>query len=471
MKKNQARVDVQRPWLAMMSMMIGAFVGMLSETSLNIALPQLMGSFHINSGSVQWLVTGYMLVIGIILPFSSLLTKWFTTRQLVITGLIDFIIGAIVAAVAPNFTILLIGRMIQGLGTGLILPLMFTVAMLIFPPHKMGSAMGVCALVIMLAPAIGPTVTGIILGQLSWNWIFWMFVPFLVIALGFALKFLPNVGRITKPHIDVLSIIESIVGFAALVMGVSFASDYGWGAPMVLILLAIGIVVLILYAYRQLHIKEPVINLKVFRKSAFAQGALCVMLDFAIILSAMYLLPQYLQRGLLIPVALTGIIMLPGGIINAMVSAFAGRLFDSLGAKKPAITGFLIAIIGIVMLIFSSPNSAIAYIIGAHIILMIGCPLAMSPAQTHALNALQGPESADGSTILNTMQQIIGAVATALATSFLSLGQSAYHGVNKAAQFTNGVHFGLYFTLVLAVLGLIIAFFLNPETSSQDFNK
>ncbi|MBA1393014.1 MFS transporter, partial [Lactobacillus sp. XV13L] len=313
--------------------------------------------------------------------------------------------------------------------------------------------------------------TGIILGQLSWNWIFWMFVPFLVIALGFALKFLPNVGRITKPHVDILSIIESIVGFAALVMGVSFASDYGWGAPMVLILLAVGIVVLILYAYRQLHIKEPVINLKVFRKSAFAQGALCVMLDFAIILSAMYLLPQYLQRGLLIPVALTGIIMLPGGIINAMVSAFAGRLFDSLGAKKPAITGFLIAIIGIVMLIFSSPNSAIAYIIGAHIILMIGCPLAMSPAQTHALNALQGPESADGSTILNTMQQIIGAVATALATSFLSLGQSAYHGVNKAAQFTNGVHFGLYFTLVLAVLGLIIAFFLNPETSSQDFNK
>ncbi|MBA1393151.1 MFS transporter, partial [Lactobacillus sp. XV13L] len=143
MKKNQARVDVQRPWLAMMSMMIGAFVGMLSETSLNIALPQLMGAFHINSGSVQWLVTGYMLVIGIILPFSSLLTKWFTTRQLVITGLIDFIIGAIVAAVAPNFTILLIGRMIQGLGTGLILPLMFTVAMLIFPPHKMESAMGV----------------------------------------------------------------------------------------------------------------------------------------------------------------------------------------------------------------------------------------------------------------------------------------------------------------------------------------
>lgn len=468
MNKNQARVQVQKPWLAMLSMMIGAFVGMLSETSLNIALPQLMQAFQINSGTVQWLVTGYMLVIGIILPFSSLLTKWFTTRQIVITGLVSFIIGALIAALATSFGILLLGRMIQGLGTGLVLPLMFTVAMLIFPPHKMGSAMGVCALVIMLAPAIGPTMTGIILGKLSWQWIFWLFIPFLVIALGFAITGLPNVGKITKPKIDLLSLLESIIGFACLVMGVSFASDFGWQAPLVLILLVLGIVVLIFYVYRQLHLSTPIINLRVFQKAAFTQGALCVMLDFAIILSAMYLLPQYLQRGLLLPVALTGIIMLPGGIINACVSAFAGRLFDSWGAKKPAISGFIIAIIGIVMLIFSHSDSAVGYIITAHIILMIGCPLAMSPAQTHALNALSGPQSADGSTILNTMQQIIGAVATALATSFLSWGQHSYHGVNQAARFTNGVHFGLYFTLILAIIGLLIAVTLKPEAKSED---
>ena len=468
MKKNQARVNVKRPWFAMTSMMIGAFVGMLSETSLNIALPQLMKTFQINSGSVQWLVTGYMLVIGIILPFSSLLTKWFTTRQIVITGLLDFIIGAVIAALAPSFTILLIGRMIQGLGTGLILPLMFTVAMLIFPPHKMGTAMGVCALVIMLAPAIGPTITGIILGKLAWNWIFWFFIPFLLIALICAIAGLPNVGQITKPKVDLLSLLESIIGFSCLVMGVSFASDLGWGSPAVLMMLVIGIIVLVLYAYRQLHLEQPIINLHVFKKVAFAQGAIGVMLDFAIILSAMYLLPQYLQRGLLLPVALTGIIMLPGGIINAIVSAFAGRLFDSLGAKKPAVAGFAIAVMGIIMLIFSSSKSTIAYVIAAHIILMIGCPLAMSPVQTHALNALQGPESADGSTILNTMQQIIGAVATALATSFLSLGQNAYHGMDKAAQFTNGVHFGLYFTLALALAGLILALTLKTEDATAD---
>lgn len=378
-----------------------------------------MKSFQLNSGTIQWLVTGYMLVIGVILPFSSLLTKWFSTRQIVIIGLLDFIFGVIIAATAPNFIILLIGRMIQGLGTGLILPLMFTVAMLIFPPYKMGTAMGVCALVIMLAPAIGPTITGIILGKLTWNWIFWFFMPFLVVALICAIIGLPNTGKITRPKIDILSLLESVVGFASLVMGVSFASNMGWTAPTVLLMLAIAVIILILYVYRQLHLEQPIINLRVFKKLAFAQGAICVMLDFAIILSAMYLLPQYLQRGLLLPVALTGIVMLPGGIINALVSAFAGRLYDSVGAKIPAVLGFTIAIIGLIMLIFSNPTSSIIYVIVTNIIIMIGCPLAMSPAQTHALNALKGAESADGSTILNTMQQIIGAVATALATSFL----------------------------------------------------
>lgn len=468
MKKMDAIVKVHRPWLVMSSMLIGTFVGMLSETSLNIALPQLMQAFSVGASQVQLLVTGYMLVIGIILPFSSILTKWFTTRQIVVFGLAAFIIGAVVSATAQNFAILLTGRMIQGLGTGLILPLMFTVAMLIFPPQKLGAAMGVCALVIMLAPAIGPTLTGIILGAFTWNFVFWLFVPFLVIALVLAIFALKNVGQITKPHVDLLSIIESVVGFSTLVMGVSLASGLGWSSPIVLGLLVIGIVVLVLYARRQLNLTVPVLNLHVFNKRAFALGAISVMLDFAIILSAMYLLPQYLQRGLSLSVALTGMIMLPGGIINAVVSAFAGRLYDSFGAKKPAVAGFIIALIGIVMLIFSNDKSSLAYVVAAHIVLMIGCPLAMSPAQTHALNALQGPESADGSTILNTMQQIVGALATALSTSFLSLGQAAYQGSSHAAAFTNGVHYGLYFTLVLTIIGIIVAFNFGTRTPSHD---
>ncbi len=456
MASSRPRVIVKHPALAMVSMLVGAFVGMFSETSLNIALPSLMASLGITTATAQWLVTGYMLVIGVVLPLNSLITKWFTTRQVVIFGLSDFLVGAIIAALAPSFPILLFGRMIQGIATGLILPLMFTVAMQVFSPAKIGAAMGACAMVIMFAPAIGPTLTGLILAKLSWHWIFWAFVPFLVIALIFALTSLENVGQLTKPKIDVLSILTSVVGFASVVTAVSFASSHGWGSPLVLGLLLFGIIVLAAYAYRQVHIDSPILNLKIFAIPAFRAGALMVMLDFGIILSAMYILPMYMQKGLLLPVAMTGIIMLPGGVVNALVSAVSGRLFDNFGAKWLTRLGFLIAIIGSIMLLTTGAHTAVMFVIAAHIVLMIGCPLAMSPAQTHALNALAGPTSGDGSTIMNTMQQIVGAISTALATSLLGIGQAASH-LGAQGAFTAGVHVAIYLPLALAVIALIIA--------------
>ncbi|GIP69942.1 hypothetical protein AWA1501_21050 [Lactiplantibacillus pentosus] len=202
--KQQARVPVAHPMLAMMGMLIGGFVGMFSETSLNIALPQLMAQLHVTTATVQWLVTGYMLMIGIVLPLSSLITKWFTTRQVILFALIDFAVGAIISASAPGFGVLLFGRMIQGIATGLILPLMFTVAMQIFPPYKLGAAMGMVGLVIMFAPAVGPTLAGVVLGVASWRWIFWIFIPFLIIAFLFAVTSLKNIAPVTRPKIDFL---------------------------------------------------------------------------------------------------------------------------------------------------------------------------------------------------------------------------------------------------------------------------
>lgn len=461
---NTAIVEVDRPWLAMSSMLIGAFVGMLSETSLNIALPTLGRVFSVGTGTLQWLVTGYMLMIGIVLPFSSLISKWFSTRQIIIFALADFTVGASISGFANSFGMLLFGRMIQGIGTGLILPLMFTVAMLIFPPKKLGLAMGINALVIMFAPAIGPTVTGIVLGALSWRAVFFMFAIILLVGLLFAFIGLKNVSRITRPKIDLPSVLGSVIGFSSIVAGTSLASEAGWTSPRVLGLLAVGIIVLVLYAGRQLKLDEPVLNLRVFAKPAFRTGAILVMIDFGIILSAMYLMPQFIQNAMMLPVAMTGLIMLPGGIVNALVSAFAGRMYDRMGAKLLARLGFVIALIGVLMFCFSDAKSSLAYVIAAHVVLMI----AMSPSQTHALNALAGPESADGSTIMNTLQQIVGAIATALATSFLAMGQAAFPASSEAFRFEHGVRYGFCFTLALALIGFIVSLRLKDRTQSED---
>lgn len=465
---SHARVETKHPYLVMMGLYLGAFIGMFSETSLNIALPALSEMFGIDTALTQWMVVGYMLMIGIVLPFVSMLMKWFPVRKLTVFALSTFLVGSLISGFAPNFTVLLTGRVIQGIGTGIVLPMMFAMVLEVFPPYKIGAAMGFTALIIMFAPAIGPTLSGIILGALSWRWLFFMFAAVLVVAIVFAVKYMLDPYELTKPHIDVPSCITSCIGFGGIVLGAGLASLYGWGSAQVLLFLIAGVIALFIYGKRQLTMKNPVLNLKAFRTPQFRVGAFLVMVDFGITLSAMYLLPQYIQNGMLIPVAMTGIVMLPGGVVNALVSLGAGKLYDKIGAGIPARSGFFLSIIGSGLLLFTTENSSVIYIIVCHIILMTGVPLAMSPSQSSGLNSLPPQLSTDGSTILNTMQQVLGAVCTAVATSLLGIGQRVYLEVNSAdsaGAFTQGAHYGFMFTLILAVIGFILSFRIGKEAA------
>ena len=456
----KARVQVAHPYLALMGLYMGGFTGMYSETALNIALPQLSLAFGVDISLTQWLVVGYMLAIGIVLPFASLLMKWFSARSLTVFALGAFLVGSLISGFASGFEIALTGRVIQGIGTGLVLPMMFAMVMEVIPPHKLGSAMGITALVIMFAPAIGPTLAGIIVGALSWRFIFFSFALVLVVGIIFALKFEVNPYELTKPHLDVISVLLSCLGFGGIVFGVGVASLFGWLSAPVLVSLIVGIIALALYAKRQFAMQIPVLDLRAFSYQGFRVGAVCMMLNFGITLSAMYVLPQYYQNGMLIAVALTGIVMLPGGVVNALVSMFAGKIFDRIGARIPALCGFALSIVGAGLLMFATPESSLAYVICCHIIMMVGVPLAMSPCQTHALSSLPHKLSTDGSTILNTMQQVLGAVCTAIATNLLASGQAAYYaagGSEASLAFTQGSHWGFLFALALAVVGFLFA--------------
>ena len=442
----QARTSVKHPFLVMMALYFGAFIGMFSETSLNIALPVLINEFKIDTGVAQWMVIGYMLVIGLVLPFVSFLMKWFSVRKLTIFALACFAIGCIISGTAMNFPLLLGGRMLQGVGTGLVLPMMFSMVLEVFPPYKIGRMMGLTALIIMFAPAIGPTLSGIILGTLSWRWLFFLFATVLVIGLVFGIKYMVSPYELTKKPLDILSVITSCLGFGGLVAGAGLASVYGWGSMIVIGLLVIGILALCVYGYRQFALETPVLNLHAFQ------------------------IPQFLQNGLLLPVAMTGIVMLPGGVVNALVSLFAGTLYDKIGAKLPACLGFLISIVGAALLCMTTKESTILFVIICHVLLMIGVPLAMSPSQSAALNSLPPELSTDGSTILNTMQQVLGAICTAIATSLLGLGQQAYFATGSSdnvGAFINGTHYGVLFALVLAVIGLLLAFKLKAKDKNS----
>ncbi|MEE8722542.1 MAG: DHA2 family efflux MFS transporter permease subunit [Eggerthellaceae bacterium] len=455
-----ARFAVPHPYLALMGLYLGGFTGMYSETALNIALPQLSGAFGVDLALTQWLVVGYMLVIGIAMPFSSLLTRWFSARKITIFALGAFLVGALMSGLAPSFPVALVGRAVQGLGTGLILPLMFAMVLEVIPPQKIGAAMGINALVIMSASAVGPTLAGVLIAAFSWRDIFFSFALILVAALALAVAFCPSPYRLSKPPVDVLSVATSVLGFGGIVLGFGMSSLTGWGSVPVIASLVVGAVALVVYCRRQLSSKAPVINLRVFKHHGFTIGALCVMLNFGLTLVVMYLLPQFYQSALLVAVALTGIIMLPGGIVNAFVSAIAGRIYDRIGARILALLGFGLSIIGCVMLLQTTPGTPLAYVVACHIVMMVGIPLAMSPCQTHALSSLPPELSTDGSALINTMQQVFGAICTALATYLLSTGEGAYYaarGQQAAKAFTAGSHVGFVFALVLAAVAFAIA--------------
>ncbi|WP_307401759.1 DHA2 family efflux MFS transporter permease subunit [Paenibacillus anaericanus] len=454
----------------LISLLLSGFIGMFSETALNVALSDLMQILSITPATAQWLTTGYLLTLGILVPVSGLLLQWFTTRQLFITSLCFSILGTILAALAPSFEVLLLARVVQAIGTGLLLPLMFNTILVIFPAEKRGAAMGMIGLVIMVAPAIGPTVAGLLIENLSWHWIFWLALPVLIIALICGILFMQNVTKITKPKIDALSIVLSSIGFGGIVFGFSSAGESeGWGSLKVIIAIIVGAVSLILFGIRQMMMKQPMINLRAFRFPMFSVGVLMVFLCMMIILSSMLILPMYLITGLGYTAFKAGLLLLPGGIINGIMSPIMGRLFDKYGPKWLAIPGLIIVTVAMWFFSSISVTSTNAFIIVLHSTLMIGVSMIFMPSQTNGINQLPRELYPDGTAIMNTLQQVAGAIGTALAVSVMAAGQKSYlRGVtnpedpaNLLPAFTHGVQGAFIFGMCVAIVGLICSFFIK----------
>jgi DHA2 family lincomycin resistance protein-like MFS transporter len=456
------------------AMLLSGFIGLFGETALNVALTPLMGLLEVGPTTIQWLTTGYLLVLGILVPVSGMLLQWFSTRQLFTTSLIFSIAGTLVAAIAPSFEILLVARVLQAVGTALLLPLMFNTILVIFPIEKRGAAMGLIGLVIMFAPASGPSISGLILANLSWHWIFWISLPFFIISLVCGLLFLPNISKLTKPKIDVLSIVLSTLGFGGIVYGFSSAGGHGesgggWTSPIVVATLVIGVLSLLLFSIRQLRMKQPMMDLRAFKYPMFTVGLILIFLCMMMMLSSMLILPMYLQQGMAVTALTAGLVLLPGSLLNGFLSPVMGRLFDKFGPKWLVIIGLAIVTIVLFMYTGITPTTTLGKIITLHVFMMIGISMIMMPAQTNGLNQLPPDFYPHGTAIMNTLQQVSGAIGTAVAVSILSAGQTSFlRGVtnpespeNQLAGFTSGVQNAFVFALVLAVIGLITSLFVK----------
>ncbi|EGO64210.1 DHA2 family efflux MFS transporter permease subunit [Acetonema longum] len=422
---NQSSQRVEKGILLFI-LILGAFLSLLNQTILNVALPDLTKQFEVSTTTIQWLSTGFMLVNGIIVPatvffFFFFFLKRFTTRQLFISSMVLLLAGTCINAIASTFAFLLTGRLIQAAGAGIIMPLLMVVILAVFPEEGRGTAMGIIGLVMIVAPAIAPTLAGFIIGQFSWRWLFIGMFPLVVIVIALAFRYLVNVSETSKPNLDIISILLSTAGFGGILYGFSSAADKGWGSAVVLGCLILGAICLGLFSWRQLISSDPLLNLQVFKNRMFTITTIILILSTMVMYADIILLPIYLQESRGYTVLETGLLLLPGALLSALMSPVSGRLFDKIGAKPLALAGLLFSITAIVRFTNLSETTSYNYLMINTIILRIGMSLITMPINTGGLNALPKNLNADGTAVSNTVRQVAGSVGTALPVTIMTI--------------------------------------------------
>jgi EmrB/QacA subfamily drug resistance transporter len=398
----------------------GAFVAILNNTLLNIALPSIMNEFQVKPSAVQWLTTGYMLVNGIMIPASAFFVQKFTNRSLFLTAMTLFTIGTALAIFAPTFGLLVASRMIQASGSALMMPLLMNVMLVAFPIEKRGSAMGMFGLVMFTAPAIGPTLSGWIVEHYSWRTLFEIVLPFAILTIIFALVKLRNITPNTEVKLDVFSLILSSIGFGGLLYGFSTAGDKGWDAPIVYGTIAIGAISLIAFIVRQVRMEDPMLDFRIYKYPMFALASVISIVLSVAMFSGMILTPLYVQEVRGISPFEAGILMLPGAIIMGFMSPITGKLFDKYGAKVLAVTGLLITVVTTFYLSKLELTSGYYYLMMLYTIRMFGMSMVMMPIMTNGLNQLPMRSNPHGTAMNNTLQQVSGAIGSAILLTIMT---------------------------------------------------
>ena len=406
--------------LLVVVLLIGTFCTVLNQTLLATAFPTLMKEFDISASIVQWLTTGFLLVNGIMIPVSAWLINSFSSKKLYISAMTTFLIGTIICFLAQNFSVLLIGRLIQAIGVGLSMPLLQNIMLTIFPPEKRGSAMGMAGIVIGLAPALGPTLSGWIIDHYSWRDLFGMVIPIVILVLVLALFFMKSVIELTHPKIDTISAILSTIGFGSLLYGFSSVGDKGWLSKEVLGFLIIGIIFIFLFSKRQLKIEHPFLELRVFKSKIFTIAAVLAGVTNMAMIGAEMVLPLYIQNIRGESAFHSGLMLLPGALVMGLMMPITGAIFDKRGARKLAITGMFILTSATLPFAFLTSKTSVIVIVVLYAIRMFGISMVMMPVTTSGMNALPAHLISHGTAVNNTFRQVASSIGTAILISVLT---------------------------------------------------
>lgn len=449
-------------------MLVGTFVAILNQTLLSAAISKIMIDFNIDTNIAQWLTTIFMLTNAVMIPITAYLINRFTTRQLYIAAMSIFTVGTVIAAISPNFTVLLIARVFQAAGAGILMPLTMNTLIDIFPKERRGSVMGTVGIIIAFAPAIGPTLSGVITDAFGWHALFYLIIPIAIIDIILAYFTLINVGEKADHKLDVPSVILSTLGFALLLYGFSEAGSLGWSSIIVLGSILIGIIIVLLFVIRQLKLEKPLLNLRVFKNKVFVYSCLVSMVVFSSMIATEMLLPIYMQTGREFSAIESGLLLLPGAIIMGIMSPITGRLFDKFGPRVLVLTGLSIMAVSTFGLMQLGTDTSIVYICIIYAIRMLGVSMALMPITTWGLNAIENKSIPDATASNNTLRQVAGSIGTAI---FVTIQSSATKAVaDQGAQFAliHGINVSFIASAAISVLAVLVAVFAFYRTRNEN---
>ncbi|WP_145355805.1 DHA2 family efflux MFS transporter permease subunit [Staphylococcus epidermidis] len=406
------------------AMLFGMFIAILNQTLLNVALPKINTEFNISASTGQWLMTGFMLVNGILIPISAFLFNKYSYRKLFIIGLALFTLGSLVCAISFNFPIMMSGRVLQAIGAGILMPLGSNVIVTIFPPEKRGVAMGTMGIAMILAPAIGPTLSGYIVQNYHWNVMFYGMFFIGIIAIVIGLFWFKLYQSTTNPKADIPGIIYSTIGFGSLLYGFSEAGNKGWGSTEIVTMFIVGTVFIIFFIIRELRMKAPMLNLEVLKYPTYTLTTIINMIVMMSLYGGMILLPLYLQNLRGFSALDSGLLLLPGALVMGALSPVAGKLLDTIGIKPLAIFGIGIMTYATWELSKLNMDTTYLHIMWIYIVRSFGMAFIMMPIMTAGMNALPPRLISHGNAFVNTMRQLAGSIGTAILVTVMTTQQT-----------------------------------------------
>jgi DHA2 family lincomycin resistance protein-like MFS transporter len=451
------------------SLLVGsAFVMILNETIMSVALPALVHDLGVTIGTAQWLTSGFLLTMAVVIPITGFLLQRFAPRQVYLTSMTLFSTGTLIAALAPGFPMLMAGRIVQAAGTAVMVPLLMTSVIRLVPAERRGATMGTITVVIAVAPAIGPTLSGVILTTLGWRWMFWIVLPIALVALAAGARWLRVRSQTRRVPLDLPSVALSAVAFGGLVFGLSSVGEAARGEALVQPWLptTVGALAMIVFVTRQLRLQRegrPLLDLRPLANRPFVLSVVLIVLGMMSLFGVLILLPLYLQDVVGVDPFVTGLAVLPGGLVMGLLGPFIGRLYDRVGARRLIIPGAVV--LAAVLWVFTTldADSPLAEVVALHVALVIGLSLMFTPLMTDALGQLPGELDSHGSAIMATLQQVAGAAGTALFITVMTV----FATDRTVAADVTGTQASFVCAAVIATLALPLALLVGRRTADE----